>query len=113
MVIKFSDTAKISISDGTIWDYPMPEKDIGISYQKLTGRGPTKGCYLNQICHEIYFIISGAGTFHFRDKSYRVKKQDVVVVEPKTAHYIETNNLEYITITRPDWYEEQYEEIDK
>lgn len=112
MIIKFSDTEEISIKKGTIRDYPMPDKNLGISYQKLEGRGPQKGRYMNKVCLEIYFIINGSAIFHFNNKSYEVKKLDVIVVEPNTSHYIETKNLEYITITRPDWYEEQYEEVE-
>lgn len=108
MLIKFSDASKIETAEGTIWDYEI-SKDVGISYQNLNGRGPATGQYLNHVCHEIYYIMSGTGIFHIKDASYDVAAKDVVVVEPNTAHYIEANNLEYITITRPDWYEGQFE----
>lgn len=110
MVVRFSDTEKISVAEGTIWDYPLPTEDIGIAYQKLHGRGPQQGLYLNKVCHEIYFIISGSATFYIKNEKYEVKARDAVIVEPNTKHYFEADNLEYITITRPNWYEEQYEQ---
>lgn len=110
MVIKFSKTTKFPLTGGGIWDYPMPDNTLGISFQTLEGRGPEKNQYLNKVCHEIYFIIKGTATFVLDGKRSNVKAHDVVIVEPNTPHYIETKHLEYITITRPDWYEEQYEE---
>lgn len=75
-------------------------------------RGPKSGRYLNKECHEIYFIIEGSAKFFVKDEECEVEEKDIMVVKPNTAHYIETTNLRYITITRPDWYEEQYEQVD-
>jgi mannose-6-phosphate isomerase-like protein (cupin superfamily) len=114
MHIPFSSTSKISTVEGTIWDYEI-NKEVGVSYQHLAMRGPKSGRYLNRECHEIYFIIEGSAKFFVDGTEYEVEEveaKDIVVVEPNTPHYIETNNLTYITITRPDWYEEQYEQVD-
>ncbi len=113
MIIRASDTTKIPIPEGIIWDYPMPHEDIGISCQKLHGRGPTKGKYLNKVCHEIYFIISGSAKIFLNGTSYDVGARDVIIVNPNTPHHIETSNLTYITITRPNWYEEQYQLLEE
>ena len=112
MIIRASNTTKIPSTEGTIWDYPMPNEDIGISYQELNGRGPAKGKYLNKVYHEIYFIISGSAKIFIKGKAYDVGARDIIMVEPNTPHHIETTNLKYITITRPNWYEAQYEVID-
>ena len=111
MHIPFSSTFKIDTNEGTIWDYEI-NKDVGLSYQKLHMRGPKTGAYLNKVCHEVYFIIDGSATFGVGDKTYKVNAKDVVVVEPGVPHYIETTGLTYITITRPDWYEEQAQLVD-
>lgn len=110
MHIPHNKSEKIDAEGCTVWDYPI-SKDMGVAYQHLTMRGPESGRYLNKVCHEIYFIIKGFVTFFVGDDKYTVGAKDVVVVEPNTAHHIETENLEYITITRPDWYEEQYEQV--
>lgn len=111
MHIPFSATDKISTAEGNIWDYPI-NKDVGVSYQELHMRGPKSGRYLNKVCHEIYFIIKGQAKFFVGSDEYDVHEKDIVVVEPNTAHYIETSDLVYITVTRPDWYEEQYQQAD-
>lgn len=110
MHIPFSKTKKISTKEGSIWDY-LVNDEVGIAYQQLTMRGPKSGRYLNKVCHEIYFIIEGTATFYVGKEIYQVKQKDVVVVLPNTPHYIETSDLKYITITRPDWYEDQYEQV--
>lgn len=111
MVIHSHNTTKISTPGSTIWDYPMPTEDLGISRQILNGRGPLEGKYLNKVCHEIYFITGGTAVFAINNTKYDVKKNDVVIIAPNTPHYIETKHLTYITITRPNWYEAQYQEV--
>lgn len=112
MIIKFSDSSKISITEGTIWDYPLPKEDIGISYQEVKGRCPKKGKYLNTVCNEIYFILSGTATFHLRNEDTHMETKDVIIVESNTPHWFETEGLTYITITRPNWFEEQYKTVE-
>ena len=111
MLIKARDAEKILVPEAAIWDYKFPTEDIGVSYQTLNGRGPKQGRYLNTVCHEIYFIVNGSATFYVKDQVYTVGERDIVVVEPGTPHYIETSNLTFITITRPNWYEAQYKEV--
>lgn len=113
MVIHSNKTTKISTPGSTIWDYPMPKEDLGISRQILDGRGPQQGRYLNKVCHEIYFITGGSAIFHINNTKYDVKENDVVIIAPNTPHYIKAKNLKYITITRPNWYEAQYQEVQK
>ncbi len=112
MIIRSSQATKNSIEEGTISDYPMPNEDIGISYQTCQGRVPTKGNVCNSVCHEIYFIISGSATFFLGNTIEEVKERDIVVVEPNTLHHIETENLQFITITRPNWYDGQYKIVE-
>lgn len=113
MLIKSSDSTKISIPEGTIWDYPMPNEDVGISYQTLNGRVPTKGRGVNTVCQEIYFVISGTATIYLGDKHYSVGSNDIVVIEPNIASHLEgANDLKIITITRPNWYEKQYKIVE-
>ncbi len=111
MVVYAKDTTKISTIGGEIFDYPMPNEEIGISYQTLHGRGPIKNNYLNTVCHEIYVIISGTAVFTIKGKAFSVEPKDMVIIEPNTPHFIQANHLVYFTITRPNWYESQYKEV--
>jgi mannose-6-phosphate isomerase-like protein (cupin superfamily) len=110
MHIPFSSTGSSSEPENSIRDYEIDES-IGLSYQELSGRGPKAGRYLNKECHEIFFILKGSATFVVGSETYKVHEKDVVVVEPNTPFNIDGDKLVYLTITRPDWFEEQYEII--
>lgn len=110
MIVRFSDAEKFESEEGEIWDYPVG-KNVGLSYQTLKSRGPEQGYYLNRRCREVYFIISGEAKFIVGQEESSVGPKGVVVVEPGVAHAIETKGLEYLTITSPDWYEEQAEVV--
>lgn len=49
--------------------------------------------------------------FTVGDERFEVGEKDIVVVEPMAAHTAETDGLTYVTITRPDWFFEQYENV--
>lgn len=110
MHIPASTSREITTPDGTIWKY-LVNGQVGISHQTLTTSSPETGQHLNKKVHEIYFILEGTATFHVGDESYKVSERDIVVVEPMAAHSIATEGLTFMTITRPDWFYEQYEHV--
>lgn len=112
MHIPFNATTKIDTTESTIWDY-LINKDVGVSYQEARMRIPQAGRFLNKESSEIYFIIAGSATFFVGDMEYQVHEKDVVIVEPNIACHIQTTGLRYITITRPDWDEGQYQHVDQ
>ena len=101
---------EIATPDGTIWKY-LVTNEVGISYQTLTTSSPKIGQHLNKEVHEIYFILQGTATFTVGDDVYEVGERDIVVVEPMAAHSIKTEGLTFMTITRPDWFYDQYEHV--
>lgn len=88
MVIKKSKATPIKANEqSTIWDYPMPSEDTGLSFQNLNGRLPEKGWYRNKVCHEIFFITKGTAQLNIDDKEYEVAEGDIVVLKPGQKHY--------------------------
>ncbi len=113
MIIKKSDAKPISANtESTIWDYPMPSSDTGITYQNLNGRLPEKGWYRNKVCHEIFFITEGAARLNIDGKEYEVSEGDIVILKPGQKHYGNYINTSLVTITSPNWYEDQFEVIE-
>ena len=110
MHIQSSTSKEITTPEGTIWKY-LVNKEVGISYQTLATSSPESGRHLNKEVHEIYFIIQGTATFTVGDDEYEVGERDIVVVEPMASHSIKTQGLTFVTITRPDWFFEQYEHV--
>lgn len=90
----------------------MPDENTGVSYQKLNGRLPAKGCYRNKVCQEIMFIVAGYAQLNINDKEYSVSQGDVVVLQPGEKHFGQYQNTVLITITSPNWSEEQCEVVE-
>jgi len=101
MVIKFSQTTKIPLAQGTVWDYPMPNEHLGISYQEHNGRVPQKGWGVNTACLEEYFIIDGKARVFIDNKEYEADKGDIIILEPGQKSYLIADHLKLLTITRP------------
>lgn len=113
MVIRKSQASPIRANErSTIWDYPTPTEETGISYQNLNGRLPEKGLYKNTKCREIFFIVSGTARLTIDGVSEKVGEGDIVILEPGQSHYGEYENVSMITISTPNWTEEQCEIVD-
>lgn len=50
---------------------------------------------------------------HVDDEKSMVETGDLVIIKPKQKVFFITDNLKMITITKPNFYYEQYEEIIK
>jgi len=111
MIIKKSQTITEYFAKGKVFDYPMPDERIGISYQEHNGRAPAKGWGVNQACYELYFIIDGHAEVFIDNKKEIVAKGDLVIIYPSQKSYMVANNLKLITITSPNWNKEQYKEV--
>jgi len=111
MIIKKADTNIEHFAKGKIFDYPLPDGKIGISYQEHNGRVPNKGWGVNKVCYEIYFIVDGKASIFIDNEKAIIEKGDIVIIYPNQKSYIITNNLKLVTITSPNWYKKQYEEV--
>jgi len=112
MFIKKSKAIIEPFANGKIFDYLLPDENIGISYQEYAnGRAPTKGWAVNKICYEIYFIVDGKAEVFLDNEHEYVEKGDLVIIKPKQKIYFIVDNLKMITITQPNFYYEQYEEV--
>lgn len=110
MVIKKAKTTVEQFVGGKIWDYPMPDEPVGISYQEHHGRVPKKGWGVNTVCWEAYYIIEGSAKVWIDDDEYTVASGDVVILKPNQRSFLVTKKLRLLTITQPNWYPEQYKE---
>lgn len=113
IIKKIKATAEKPNEQSIILDYPMPSEDTGISYQNLHGRFPEKGWYRNKVCQEIFFVTKGTAVITIDDTTYDVAEGDVVILKPDQKHFGIYNNTSLITITSPNWYEEQSEIIEE
>ena len=111
MIIKKQQTTVESFAKGSIWDYPIPDEQLGISYQEHNGRVPEKGWGMNTVCFEAYYIIGGTAEVCIDDEQDTIQAGDVVILKPGSKSYLIADHLRIVTITQPNWYKEQYKEI--
>jgi mannose-6-phosphate isomerase-like protein (cupin superfamily) len=110
MIIRKGDATPVyPNSSSTIFDYPMPDEATGLSFQNLNGRLPEKGSYRNKICREFFFITKGTARITIDGKEYEVREGDVVVLMPNQIHFGEYDDVSMLTISEPNWTEEQCE----
>lgn len=97
--------------EGDVYDYPMPHDDLGIALQELNGLVPDIGWHLNKVCYEVCYIIEGKAKFEIENEVFNAGPGDVVVIEAGKKSRLQAVKLKMITITQPNWYEEQCENI--
>jgi|SRR3989338_3188938 len=114
MLVKKKDSVKeIGTKECSVWDYRLPEKDLGISVQKITSRFPKTGWSRNSVCKEVCFILSGSGIVCVENKAHKVSRGDVVVINPGEKSYAKAKSMEILVVTSPDWYPDQCEFLEK
>ncbi len=113
MFIKKNQATTESFAKGIVQDYPMPNDDLGISYQEQSGRVPVKGWGINDVCHEIYYVISGTAEVYIDNEHKTIQEGDIVILLPGQKSYLIANQLKLLTITQPNWYAGQYRQIIK
>ncbi|MFB6199416.1 MAG: cupin domain-containing protein [Candidatus Nanohaloarchaea archaeon] len=113
MIVRREEAEVETISGtGKVLEYPISE-EVGVSVQKLEGRVPEKGYYVNSECHEVCYVKSGEAEVVIGGEEFELKKGDIYVIEAGEKSCVKADNLEIIVVTRPDWYEEQCEIVEK
>lgn len=109
MIIRKQDSnVEVNEPGNKVFDYPLALKDIGISYQELTGRIPKIGSGKNTICAECYYILEGKVEVWIDSVKFSALPGDVITVMPGCQSYLIADHLKMLTITSPDWYAEQH-----
>lgn len=112
MVIKKSQTKPFPLDNQSQGlDYPMPDENLGVSYQELNGRQPETGSFRNTVCRELFYIIEGTAEVTIDGKTETVAAGDLIIIEPGQKHAGVYTKVKLITITTPNWYEKQGEMI--
>jgi mannose-6-phosphate isomerase-like protein (cupin superfamily) len=112
MIIK-KENAKLEVDQpgARIFDYNLSPFQAGISYQELDGRVPESGAGRNAVCEELYYILDGSAEIWIDEVKYQAEPGDVVMIKPGSPSYLIADNLRILTITVPDWYEDQHENV--
>ena len=91
----------------TAIEYPLKDKDINGAVIELSGRYPDKGRAVNLKCKELAYIIEGSGFAEVENKEIRLKKGDLVLIEPGEKFFWK-GNLKIFMPCAPAWYPSQH-----
>ena len=104
--LKNQSFEKKSSNTCVITEYPLGDERMNVAMAKVTGRYPTTGNALNQICKEMAYIHEGSGKVVVNDKEHAVKTNDLVLIEPGEKFHWEGNMSIFISCT-PAWTKDQ------
>ena len=69
--------------------------------------GPEKRSKMHKIrSSEIYYILDGDGTLHVDEKTYKIRRDDSVLVPPNSIQFIKNDgktDLKFLCIVDPAW----------
>ena len=80
-------------------EYPLDDKDLNAAVIELSGRYPTKGRVVNEVCKELAYIISGSCSIVFEDRSIELETGDLILIEPNEKYYWEGNAKLFVPCT--------------
>jgi mannose-6-phosphate isomerase-like protein (cupin superfamily) len=96
-----------------IFDYPLPDISMGLTYQEINGRVPSQGAAKNTVCDEFYYVLGGSVQIVIEGETDTIGPGDVAVIPTGISSYLIGEDAKLLTITNPDWYTEQNEHIDE
>lgn len=112
IVRKQNRVLELNKPDAKIYDYPLSGVKVGLSYQEyLEGRHPRLGGWKNTVCEEVYYILSGQASIFVDNEVCEAGEGDAVVIPVGSTSYLKTQGVKILTITNPDWYPEQHQEV--
>ena len=112
MLIKKSQAIKKQIAkEGFVYEYKDYNKSLGVAVSELNGRIPDNGLMKNNVCHEVYYVLSGSAKVYVDDKSCIINEGDVLHINIGQEYYLEADNLKLVISTSPAFYPEQWENI--
>ena len=107
-IIKKSETiAYAHEASCTAYEYPLDFKDVNFATSKITGRYPSKGVTMNEICKEFLYVVRGDGKININGKDIQLQQGDLACIEPGEKYYFE-GQMELFMPCAPAWTPEQY-----
>ena len=102
----FKDCELFNGDTNKTYEYNIEDSDINYCIVEINGRFPLKGRLTNEVCKEMVHILDGEGVLVIEGKTYKLKKDDVVLINKKEKYYWE-GNMKVGASCTPAWYPEQ------
>ena len=93
------------------YEYNIEDKDINYCIVDIDGRFPKEKWAINRKCKEMAHVLSGSGVLIVNGREYKLKTDDVVLIDVNEKYYWE-GNMRLGLPCAPAWYPEQHEVVD-
>ena len=107
----FSETELFRGETNKTYEYHINDKDINFCIAEINGRFPKEKFAVNRKCKEMMHVISGTGIIVVEGEEYKLKKDDVVLIDVGERYYLE-GKLTLGIPCSPAWYPEQHNIVD-
>ncbi len=92
-------------------EYPLSDADINGAVVELTGRYPTQGYVVNDVCKELALVLEGGGRLHTSDdRTVELESGDLVLLLPGEEYCFEGRMTLFVP-SSPAWYPEQHRTV--
>lgn len=93
------------------FEYPMEDKDINGAVIELSGKYPTKGRVMNEVCKELVYVIKGSGKVNVEDKEFQLDEGDLFMINPGEKYFFD-GKMTLCVPCSPAWYPKQHKEVE-
>lgn len=107
----FKDTELFEGKTNKTYEYNIEDADINYCIVDIDGRFPTEKWAINRKCKEMAHVLSGSGILVIEGTTYKLKPDDVVLIDVNEKYYWEGKMRLGIPCS-PAWYPEQHEVVD-
>ncbi len=108
---RFKDCEIFKGKTNVTYEYNVSDKDINYCIVEVDGRFPQKGVAINKKCKEMAHVLSGEGRVVVDGKSYKLEKNDVVLIDKLEKYYWEGKMMLGVPCS-PAWTPDQHIELE-
>jgi mannose-6-phosphate isomerase-like protein (cupin superfamily) len=92
-------------------EYPMGDKDINGALALISGRYPSQGFTVNEVCRELGFVVQGSGKVVIEGEDLQIREGDLVCIDPGEKFYWEGNMTLFLPCA-PAWDPKQHKFVE-
>ncbi len=78
----------------TVWEYGRQLDSVNVAYARISGRHPVEGWSCTKELDQVFFVISGVGTVHYRATASA--KEDTYDIGPEDQGCFHAGSLHYV-----------------
>lgn len=110
-LIRKSETNKVNNSAVvTMEEYLHNDLDLNCALGTISGKYPTTGFVVNEVCKEIVYVLDDKIDLILRDQTVNLATGDVVIID-KLEAFAWNGKAKVLTVCTPAWQPDQHKEV--